>query len=356
MGTRSDSASPLRSGPLVSVVMTSYNHAPFLEIAVASVLGQTLRDLELIIVDDGSMDDSRRILKGLEDPRISLILQDNEGPSAALNAGAARARGQYIAFMSSDDVCYAHRLQTQLEFMRAEQIDVLFSLPQIIDTKGNRLEDQDFPAFSGKMFSSSAELFRLLFYRGNFLCAPSAFLRAEVLRAAGLFRPGSIQLQDFDMWVRLCPRYQIRLMGERLIQYRVQGEGNLSGARHVVRTRFELGAIYQSFLDNVPGAFLRAAFPDVMGPDVSASEEDLELDKSFIYLSHEDPLVRAMGAYRLLLQLEDARLAAKLREERGFGLRQFFQLTDTLDFQNEGRLLALRAECSRLRLLSHSRG
>lgn len=356
MGTRSDSVSPQSNGPLVSVVMTSYNHAPFLKEAVDSVLWQTLRDFELIIVDDGSTDDSRRILKSLTDPRISLVLQDNEGPSAALNAGVARARGQYLAFMSSDDVSSAQRLQTQLDFLRAEKLDVLFSLPQIIDTKGNRRDDEDFPTFFGKTFSSSAELFRMLFYRGNFLCAPSAFLRTEALRAAGHFRLGSIQLQDFDMWVRLCPRSKFRLMGERLIQYRVQGEGNLSGARHTVRTRFELGVIYQSFFDNAPREFLRAAFPDIVGPDVSASEEDLELDKSFIYLSHEDPLMRAIGARRLFSQFEDARLAAKLRDERGFHLGQFFQIADTLDFSNEGRLQALRVECSRLRQLSLLRG
>ncbi|WP_324983109.1 glycosyltransferase family 2 protein [Hyalangium sp.] len=336
--------------------MPSYNHAPFVERAVGSVLEQSLGDLELIIVDDGSTDDSRRILKSLEDPRISLIFQDNEGPSSALNTGLARARGQYIAFMSSDDVSLPHRLQTQLEFMRAEQLDLVFTLPQLIDERGRRLDDGDFPAFFGKTFSSSAELFRLLFYQGNFLCAPSAFLRADVLRAAGRFRPGSIQLQDFDMWVRMCPRSQIRLMGERLVQYRTRAEGNLSGGKHTVRMRFELAVLYQSLLDNIPGAFLRAAFPDVVGPDVAASAEDLELDKSFIYLSHEDPLIRAMGAQRLFSQLEDDRLAARLRDERGFDLGQFFRMTDTLDFQNHGRLLALKTECSRLRQLSRFRG
>lgn len=349
MSPRSHSAGPARGTPVISVVMPSYNHAPFVEAAVQSVLAQSFSDFELIIVDDGSTDGSWSILQRFDDPRISLHLQRNAGPSAALNAGIARARGEFIALMSSDDICHPHRLKTQLEVMRAEPVDALFSLPRVIDEAGRGRDDEDFPVFFERTFASSAELFRRLFHQGNFLCAPSAFLRADALRAVGGFRRGSIQLQDFELWARMCPRFQFRLLGERLIQYRVRGDESLSSPKRAVRTRFELATIYRGFLDNVPAAFLREAFPDVVGVDVSASAEDVELDKSFIFLSHTDPLVRGIGAERLFSQLDDERLAAKLREERGFGPRDLFRVTDTLDIHNLEALSALRTECSRLR-------
>ncbi len=355
MGTRSHSHTPSGSGPSVSVVMASYNHARFIEAAVGSVLEQTLGDLELIVVDDGSTDGSQRLLERIKDPRVTLVLQDNQGPSAAFNAGFARARAPYIALMSSDDLCYPHRLQTQLDWLESERLDAVFSLPRIIDTEGCLRDDAEFPVFFHKTFGSSADLFRQLFYQGNFLCAPSAVLRTEALRAVGGFRRGSIQLQDFELWVRMSPRFKFGLLGERLMQYRVRPGENLSSGHRAVRTRFETSVIYRSFFDQVPAAFLRKAFPQVMGPDVAASPEEVELDKSFVYLSHGDALVRSMGAERLFTQLEDDRLAARLRDERGFDLRQFFQVTDGLDFQNLGDLRALRAECSQLRRKLHSR-
>jgi glycosyltransferase involved in cell wall biosynthesis len=355
MGTRSHSHTSSGGGPLVSVVMASYNHAPFLEAAVSSVLEQTLGDFELIIVDDGSTDGSQRLLQRFTDPRVTLVLQDNQGPSAAANAGLARARGQYVALMSSDDVCYPHRLQTQLDYLKGEGVDAVFALPRIIDSEGNIRDDADFPVFFHRTFASSADLFRQFFYQGNFLCAPSAMLRTEAVRAVGGFRLGSIQLQDWELWVRMCPRFKFALLGERLVQYRVRPGQNLSSGHRAVRTRFETSVIYRSFFDGVSADFLRKAFPQVMGPDVAASPEEVELDKSFVYLSHGDALVRSIGAERLFTQFEDDRLAARLREERGFDLRQFFQVTDALDFQNLGDLRALRAECSTLRRKLHSR-
>jgi len=127
---------------------------------VGSVPRQSFEDFELIIVDDGSTDDSRTQLQRLDDKRISLILQDNAGPSAALNAGVERALGQYIAFLSSDDVCSERRLQIQLEYLRAEQADLVFTLPQLINVEGSREDDTLYPILFGKTCSSSAELFR----------------------------------------------------------------------------------------------------------------------------------------------------------------------------------------------------
>ncbi|MHB8872552.1 MAG: glycosyltransferase family 2 protein [Myxococcaceae bacterium] len=330
--------------PSVTVVMASFNHGQFVEEAVASVLAQTHQDLELIIVDDGSTDDSRTILRRFSDRRITLVLQENQGPSVALNTGISQARGSSIALMSSDDVCLPHRLQTQLAHLQSARLDAVFSLPQLIDENGRELDDDDYPAFFGKSIASRGQLFRMFFHQGNFLCAPSALIRAEALRAAGPFRPASIQLQDYDMWVRMVKRGSLGLSGDRLVRYRVRGGGeNLSGAARTVRVRFELYMIYQSFFEGAGAELLREAFPETVGVDLARSAEDLELDKSFVYLTHGDPLVKLIGAERLFAQFEDDRLARKLTDERGFALRRLHQLGQTIDFQNTAEVRELRA-------------
>ncbi|MHB8872555.1 MAG: glycosyltransferase family 2 protein [Myxococcaceae bacterium] len=321
--------------------MTSYNHAQFVEEAVASVLSQTHGDLELIIVDDGSSDDSRKALRRLTDPRIRLLLQDNQGPSAALNAALPLARGRYVALMSSDDVCRPHRLKTQLAHLERTGLDAVFALPHLMDETGRALDDDEYPAFFGRSVSSRPQLLRSFFHQGNFLCAPTALVRTEVLRSLGPFRPGSIELPDFDMWVRMVKRASIGLMGDRLLRYRVRNGGETSsGPARAVRVRFELLLIYRSFFDGVSPELLREAFPESVAAD--RTPEDLELDKSFIYLSHGDPLVRLIGADRLFTQFEDARLAPLLGK-RGFGLPRLHQLAETLDFQNVKEVLKARA-------------
>lgn len=106
--------------PLVSVITPTFNRRDLLPEAIASVLGQTHRDLELIVVDDGSTDGTGSYLKSLEDPRVRVISQAHTGNySAVRNAGVARAAGEYVAFLDSDDVCAPDRIERQLRALHA---------------------------------------------------------------------------------------------------------------------------------------------------------------------------------------------------------------------------------------------
>src|SRR5437660_1160774 len=100
--------------PLVSVNMVTYNQEPFLRESIRSVLGQTFRDLELVVVDDGSADGTARAVAEFTDPRVVYIRQDNQGPGAATNRGLAACRGRYVALMTGDDLCYPDRIARQL--------------------------------------------------------------------------------------------------------------------------------------------------------------------------------------------------------------------------------------------------
>ena len=105
--------------PLVSVIIPAYNAGPYLRAAVASILRQTHRDLELIVVDDGSTDGSIETIAGVSDPRMTLIRQANAGKSAAMNRGLDVARGDFYAVQDSDDLSLPTRIERQLAHLRA---------------------------------------------------------------------------------------------------------------------------------------------------------------------------------------------------------------------------------------------
>ena len=124
---------------LVSVVMPSYNHAAYCVEAAQSVLGQSHRRLELIVVDDGSRDDLVERLAALDDPRLHLVTQENRGAHAAINRGLDLAQGDYLAIINSDDRFDPRRIETCLRAMDAEGSDLACSC----DPGGRRRGERD---------------------------------------------------------------------------------------------------------------------------------------------------------------------------------------------------------------------
>src|SRR2546425_4517225 len=105
------------ANPLVSVVMTSYNHEGYLADAIDSILSQTFQDFELIIVDDGSTDHSQRVISQFHDPRIRAFFQENQGPSVAANRAVQLAAGKFVATHASDDKSAPNRLERQVAYL-----------------------------------------------------------------------------------------------------------------------------------------------------------------------------------------------------------------------------------------------
>src|SRR3712207_6130801 len=120
------------SGPLVSVVLPVYNRAGWVARAVESVLAQTHTNFELLVVDDGSTDGTRRVLEGFG-PRISLLEQAHAGAEAARNLGLAHARGEFVAFIDSDDVWYPDRLSRQLPLFGRAEVGLVFGNAALVD-------------------------------------------------------------------------------------------------------------------------------------------------------------------------------------------------------------------------------
>jgi len=287
--------------PLVSFVLTAFRHAKYIDAAVTSCLAQTVRDIEVIVVDDGSNDGTVSKLSRIDDPRLVVVQQENAGPSIATNRGLSLARGRFVALMSGDDVCLPDRLETQIASMADDAFDAVFARPVLIDEDGGSLPESSFPQFFEQRAStSSGELFRALFLRRNFLCAPAALLRRSAIIECGVFQPALYQLQDFHMWLRLCSGYRVRLTDDRVVAYRLRDAGgNLSNDDNLPRTNIEYSWIYHRLLQELDSDTMTAAF----GSDLQlwgVQDADADTRRILVFMLHPEATIRRYALERLV--------------------------------------------------------
>jgi glycosyltransferase involved in cell wall biosynthesis len=320
------------NNPLISVVMICHNHEKYIAEAISSILSQTYNNFELIVVDDGSTDKTIKIIQEFTDPRIIVLTQENSGPSVALNNGIIKSQGEYVALMSGDDVSYDHRLFTQINQIELHEADMIFSLPQIIGPNSEELDWDVCPWFFKYKFENGAQLLHILFSGGNFLCAPSCFCSRTAIAGIGQFKRGLIQLQDFDYWIRACKKkHVIKMFSDPLVKYRYLYGKNLSNNNNLNRAKTETLEIYRSFFDDMPADLFVEAFRQNNSTDISGDMLDIEIDQTYLLLSHSDVIIKALGASRMIQHLEDDQTYEKLVKERSFDLIDFFQTTNLIN-------------------------
>jgi glycosyltransferase involved in cell wall biosynthesis len=206
-----------RDEPLVSVVMSVFNCEPFLTESVSSVLDQSLTDLEMIIINDGSTDGSGRILDVFKnkDSRVTVYHQENRGLIASLNRGCALARGKYIARMDADDAAVKERLQVQIEFMENHpEVAVLGGAIEWMDTTGKPLL-RCFHPFTDREIKAALN-------RGDCpFSHPTVVMRKKVLAAVKGYRATMVDAEDYDLWLRIADRWQLANLETVVLKYRV---------------------------------------------------------------------------------------------------------------------------------------
>lgn len=199
--------------PAVTVLMAVHDGAEYLKEAVASVLGQTFRDFEFLVIDDGSTDATPAVLASFADPRLRVVRQENRGLAAALNRGLYLARGKYVARMDADDVCLPRRLERQVAFMDRHPT-VAASGTWVRARGGGRTQEWRYPTDPAEVRC------RLLFH--TVLAHPSVILRRDVLAREGLAYDEAFHYaQDYDLWERASRRVDVANLGEVLLEYRV---------------------------------------------------------------------------------------------------------------------------------------
>jgi glycosyltransferase involved in cell wall biosynthesis len=198
----------------VSVVLPVRDGERFLHEAVESVLAQTLGDLELIVVDDGSTDRTAEVLAGCSDPRMRVVTRPREGLVVALNAGVAEAQAPYVARMDADDVSEQERLERQVELLELRpRAAMVATWVKVIDEDGRVLRREVLP-------SAHEDLARTLLLRNPFQHG-SVVVRRGALDASGGYRSVYGANEDYDLWSRLARLGELASVPEALYRYRV---------------------------------------------------------------------------------------------------------------------------------------
>jgi glycosyltransferase involved in cell wall biosynthesis len=202
--------------PLVSVVIPAYNAAKTLEFTVQSVLEQTVRDFEILIVNDGSKDNTLEVAESLaaRDSRIKAISQPNSGVSSARNAGIKAASGEYVAILDADDLWLPHKLERQLAVFDSEK-DV-----HAIQTGAYYVNDNLEVLSVRPCFESKDALLETLLFQNLPQVAASVIVRRSRLEEIGLFDTGLVILEDWEFMIRLARFCNLKSIEEPLVLYR----------------------------------------------------------------------------------------------------------------------------------------
>jgi glycosyltransferase involved in cell wall biosynthesis len=208
------------SGPKVSIVIPTYCHRDLILRTLDSVFHQTMTDYEIIVVNDGSTDDTGAILAPLVDAkRIQYFEQSNQGQSRARNYGIERCRGEYVALLDDDDLWPEDKLQWQVNFLDANpDVGMVGGTLQAIDEHGAfRWKGTFFPAID----------FKALFAENPFLSPGQTLIRSDLLRRVGGMNPTIWGADDWDLWFRIAKVSRIVMLDRLALYYRLH-PGNAS--------------------------------------------------------------------------------------------------------------------------------
>lgn len=317
----------MTSKPLISVLIPSYNHGRFIRTAVDSVLAQTHENLQIVIVDDASSDDSAGIIETINDNRVvRRILTENVGACAAMNTGLSMCDGAYIGVCNSDDIWIPSKLEQQLDkFKNTQGVAAVFSDVEWIDDLGALLSNAEAPSFEAVFKQPNRSRFtwiRELIESGNRLCHPSVLIRREVYDKVGQYNNFYRQLPDLDMWLRVLQHYEIFVMPEKLVRFRIHGN-NTSRPSHATSNRSinEHRLILVDMMRHITPENFYAAFGFM---DLSASSDPaaLKFEIASYLLDHRglyEKMFNQLGS-EILLEIPEGE-----RIKRGLSAHQFHE-------------------------------
>ena len=198
--------------PKVSVILPVYNGAGTVEGAIRSILAQTFEDFELLVINDGSTDDTRRVVDAFKDSRMRIFhLPQNVGRSEARNAGLAKARAPYVAMIDADDLAYPERVERQFIFMEQNpRIALCGAWAHVEDEKGHRIEWRQ---------PLTNEEIRHSIVRSNTFIHCTVLARKSVLEKLGGFNKRFEPAEDYDLYLRITSQYPVANLPSVLASY-----------------------------------------------------------------------------------------------------------------------------------------
>ena len=221
---------PPQSAPVISVIIPTFNSADYIPQALDSVLNQTYRDFEIIVVDDGSTDHTQTVLAPYM-PQIRYIWRENGGPSRARNAGIQAARGRYIAFLDADDLWVPTKLEVQAQVLDTRpEVGLVFGDTQVFDRERILVDSflRQKRQYSALAASPTVEQAFLTLIRDNFIPTSTVMVRRQCIATVGMFDESLLSAEDKDLWLRIAMRFGIACIPSVLERKRSHGS-NVSG-------------------------------------------------------------------------------------------------------------------------------
>ncbi len=216
---------------MVSVIITTYNRRTFLREAVLSVLNQDYEDKEVLVIDDGSTDNSPEVLEGLP---VHYFMKENGGISSARNKGIEVAKGDYIAFLDVDDLWKKKKLSIQMTKMREKGYEVSYTDEIWMRNKKHLNQKKRHAKYSGFIFEKCLPL--------CIISASSVLMKRDIFNHVGLFNESMPVCEDYDMWLRVAACYPVLFIEKQLIVKQGGHEDQLS-KRYPAMDRFRIESI-----------------------------------------------------------------------------------------------------------------
>lgn len=318
---------------LVSVLMVNYNHADTIEKSIRSVLEQTYSKLQLIIVDDGSTDNSVEIINSIDDSRIELYEEkENKQICAVTNIGMKKVRGEYFARSDSDDLWEKNKLEIQVEYLKEHpEHKICFTHVSIID-ENDQVVDSDLEKLYAVDYERQEEWLETFFFLGNCLPMTSVLMTTKIMVEIGDFNIAYRQLHDFDYWIRIAKRYPMAVIPEKLVRIRrYESETNNSNIseKNMTRTYNEYVDIRKHFFDEMSDVVFKKTFGKYLKNSNAESREELECEKAFLLCSPvgQGRTISNVGIEYLINLLQDKITADILESKYELNIKKFYELT-----------------------------
>jgi len=237
--------------PLVSILIPCYNHENYITECIESMMKQTYQNIELIVLDDGSTDNSPKLLEELSNRyNFYYARHENIGVSATLNKAIILSKGKYICICASDDKYHTTKIAKQIQFfIENPKYDMCYTNLYLFNDNGKVEKAKDRKNSSGHIFED------LIMDRFS-ISAPSVMIKSPVYEVVGGFDE-SLKVEDFDMWLRIADKYQIGYLDDYLVYYRIHDSNShknielLETSKYIVLNKWQHYPIHQQAIEVV---------------------------------------------------------------------------------------------------------
>lgn len=233
---------------MISIIIPAYNSAKFLPETIESILKQSYRSYEIIIVDDCSTDNTNEVLKPFGKNIRYIRSKKNSGAAITRNRGIELAQGEFIAFLDADDIWLPDKLEQNIECFEADK-EVAFVFSQHVN-----LRDEKSMAKLAKTNLPSGNIFKKLYCRQNFVLTSTVIVRKEVFDKVGLFDDKLPNCQDWDLFLRIAFYFKSKAINKPLVQYRLIADSLSKNRVNVLKyQKIVIDKIYNEFKEKAHG-------------------------------------------------------------------------------------------------------